>query len=107
MAVHHVEVALVDRQIDGFANRAARVVQGIGEIGELDENPEVLDPGVAAAFVEIAYERRAVSRCKYGVLAADEDAARGIARMLRKLARRSALHQRAAHAAGKMHALTL
>ena len=57
MAVHHVEVALVDRQVDRLADRAARMVQRARHVGELDEVAEILDPRVAAAFVEIADER--------------------------------------------------
>ena len=107
MAVHHVEMPLVDRQIDRLANRAARMVQGVGDVGELDEIAEILDSRVAAAFVEIAHERRAIGRSEYRVLAADDHAARRIARVLREFARRGALYERTAHAAGEMHPLAL
>jgi hypothetical protein len=107
MAVHHVEMPLVDRQIDRLANRAAGMVQGVGEIGELDEIAEILDAGIAAAFVEIAYERRTIGRSEHRVLAADHHAARGVARVLSEFSRGTALHERTAHTAGKMHALAL
>ena len=107
MAVHHVEVALVDRQVHRLADRAARVVQRSRHVGELDEVAEILDARVAPAFIEVADERRAVGRREHRVLAADQHVAGGIARLLNELARRRRLDQLPAHAARHAHPLAL
>ena len=107
VAVHHVEVPLVDRQVDRLADRAAGMVQRVRHVGELDEVAEVLDAGVAAAFVEVVYERRAVGRREHRRVAADVHAARRVARVLDEFARRRALHERATHAAREAHALAV
>jgi hypothetical protein len=56
VAVDHVEVPLVDRQVDRLADRAAGVMESGGHVGQLDEVAEILDARVAAALVEVADE---------------------------------------------------
>ena len=105
MAVDHVEVALVDRQVDRFAQGAPGVVQAGREPGELHEVAEVLDRRVAAAFVEVADERGAVGRREHHVRSADAGAALGVARVLHELGRRGVGHELAGEAAGDPDAL--
>ena len=88
MRVHHLEVPLVDRQIDRLAHRAAGMVDMRAQIGELDEVLEVFERPVAAAFVEVVHERRAVIWRKHHRVTADRDVAVGIARVLHVLRRR-------------------
>ena len=73
---------LVDGDVDGLAERAARMMDGGRHVGELYEIAEVLDVGVAAALVEVADEWRAVDGREDRRLAADLDRPGGIARML-------------------------
>ncbi len=100
-------MALVDREVDRLADRAARVMERRGYVRELDEIAEVLDPGVAASLVEIVYEGRAIGWRKHRVEPADAHAAGAITRLLHELPRRRLLHQLAAHAARKAHQLVL
>ena len=99
VAVDHLEVALVDRQVRRLAQRAAAVVEGRARVGELHEVAEVLDRGVAPAVVEVVDERRAVGRHEDHVRVADDDAALGVAGALGEDPRRRGLDQLAAHAA--------
>ena len=99
MAVDHLEMALVDRQVDRLAQRPAAVVERPTRVGQLHEVAEVLDRGVAPALVEVVDERRAVGRHEDHVRVADLHAPGGVARQLREQARRRRLDQRAAHAA--------
>ena len=71
MGVHHVEVALVHRHVDGFAHGAAAVVQVRGGVGQFHEVLEVGDGAVAAALLEVVHERRAVGGGEHDVVAAD------------------------------------
>ena len=87
MRVDHVVVPLVDRQVDGLADGAARVVQERRHVRELDEVAKVLDRPVAAPVVEVAHERRAVGGREDGVRAADLDVVRRVARHLREARR--------------------
>ena len=89
MRVHHLEVPLVDRQVDGLAHRAAGMVDIRAYVGELDEVLEVFERPVTAAFVEVVHERRPVIWREHHRVAADRDVALGIARMLHVLRRRS------------------
>ena len=89
MRVHHLEVPLVDRQVDGLAHRAAGMVDIRAYVGELDEVLEVFERPVTAAFVEVVHERRPVIWREHHRVAADRDVALGIARMLDVLRRRS------------------
>ena len=88
MRVHHLEVPLVDRQIDRLAHRAAGMVDMRAQIGELDEVLKVFERPVAAAFVEVVHERRPVIWRKHHRVTADRDVAVGIARVLHVLRRR-------------------
>ena len=105
--IHHVEVALVHRQIDRFANRAARVVQGIGGVGQFHEVLEVFNGGVAPALVDVTHKGRAIGGCKYGVFAANDHVVGGVAGVLGKFTRGAGLHQGAAHATRHAHAFAL
>ncbi len=107
MAVNHVEVALVDRQVHGLADRAAGMVQARAHVGELHEIAEVLDRGVAPALVEVADERRAVGRHQHRAIAADPDAAVGVAGMLGEFLRCRRLDDGAAEASRKTHAFSI
>ena len=73
--IDHLEMALVDGQVDRLADRSARMVDVRAHIGELHEIAEILDRAVAAALVEVVDEGRAVVRREDGRLAADLDAA--------------------------------
>ena len=105
VAVDHLEVALVDRQVDRLAQRSAAVVERPAGVGQLHEVAEVLDRGVAAAVVEVVDERRAIGRHEDHVRVADLDAPGGVARDLGEEARRGRLDDRAAHAAREADAL--
>ena len=74
VAVDHLEVALVDRQVDRLAQRPAAVVERPARVGQLHEVAEVLDGRVAPAVVEVVDERRAVGRDEDHVRVADDDA---------------------------------
>src|SRR5208283_388621 len=56
----HVEVALVDGNVDRLANRAAGMVQPWDRIGELHKILEIAQRSVSAPAFEITHERRAV-----------------------------------------------
>ncbi len=88
MRVHHLEVPLVDRQIDRLAHRAAGMVDIGAHVRELDEVLEVLERAVAAALVEVVDEGRAVVGREHHRVAADRDIALGIARVLNVSRRR-------------------
>jgi hypothetical protein len=101
--VNHVEVTLVDRDIDRFANRSPGMVQRRRHISQFDEVLEVFDSRVAPSPVEIEHEGAAVSRHKHGILAADLHVARRVAGMLSILGLGRRLDDRAAHASRKAH----
>ena len=103
MAVNHVQMTLVHRQVDGLDDGAARVVQRRRHVGQLHEVLEVLEARVAAPFVQAANERRAVSRGEHGVAAADAHIAGRVAGVLGELAGGAGLHDAAAHAARELH----
>ena len=107
MTVDHVEVALVDRQVDRFAQGASGVVQRGGEVGELHEVAEVLDCRVAPSFVEAADERRAVGWSEHHVRTADARAPLRVARMLDEFARRGVGDELASEAARNPDPLAL
>ena len=103
MAIDHIEMALVHRQVDGLADGAAGMVDRRRHIGELHEIAEILDGGVTPPLVQRADEGRAIDRREDRVIAADDDIALGIAGMLDILPGRGLLDQGARQAAGKMH----
>src|SRR5438874_997744 len=82
VAVDHVEMPLVDRQVDRLAHRAAGMVDRRRHVGELHEVAEILDRGVAPPLVERADEGRAVDRGEHRGVAADRHVARRVAGML-------------------------
>ena len=102
----HLEMALVDRQVDGLAHRSARMMHVGAGIGQLHEVAEILDRAVAAALVEVVHEGRAVDRSEHEVGAPDMDRAFRVSGMLGEVAR-CGRNQLAGEAARKMHALAL
>ena len=107
MAVDHVQVALVDRQVDRLAQGPATVVEGVARVGELHEVAEVLDRRVAPAAVQVVDERRAVGRDEHEMRVADDDRARRVAGALGERARRGGLDERAAQPALEAHPLAV
>ena len=105
--VHHVKVALVDREVNRLTNRAAGVVNRIGGVGQFHKILEVGDGGVATAMVQVAHKRRAVGRCEHGVFATDDHVVGRVAGVLGELTGGRCLNQRAAHATGHAHPLAL
>ena len=106
MGVDHVEVALGHRNVHGFTQRASGMVQAGQHVDELGEVAEVLDGRIAAAFIEVADEGRAVNRGEDSVVATDGDVVCRVAGMLHIFARRR-LDQRAHEALGEAHAVAL
>ncbi len=98
---------LVDGKVDGLAHGAAGMMQEGAGIGEFHEILEVADRAVATAAFEIGDEWRAVRRRKDEAVAADEDAARWISRMLNETRRRGRLDDRAREARRKVQAITV
>ena len=88
VAVDHVQVALVDRQVHRLAQGAAGVVQPGRQVCELHEVAEVFDCRVAPALVEVANERGAIRRHEHRVRATDACAPFRVARVLDELGRR-------------------
>ena len=106
MGIDHLEMPLVDRQVDRLAERSAGMVDVGAEIGEPDEVLEVLERSVAAAPVEIVDEGRAVVRREHHRVAADDDVALRIARVLH-VARGRGGAELSREAARKAHPLAL
>ena len=102
MGVDHIKVALVDRHVDRFADRAAGVMQPGRGLRQLHEIAEILDGAVAATTVEIHHEGRTVSRRENNAFAADQNRLRRVARMLHELRRRG-LQDFAQHARFEFH----
>jgi len=107
MGRDHVVVALVDRQVDGFADRAARVVEPGRGVREAHEVPEVLDRPVPAPVVEVAHERRPVRGSEDRIGAAEHDAVLGVPGELGELARRCRLHELPCEAAREADTLSV
>ena len=102
----HVEMTLVDGDVDRLADGSAGMMQPWNGIGELHEGLEIGQRSVAASAREILNERRPVGgREHYGV-AADPERARRVARMLDKGARRG-LENGPQESNGEAHALAL
>ncbi len=106
MGIDHLEMPLVDRQVDRLAERSAGMMDIGAEIGELDEVLEVLERSVAAAPVEIVDEGRAVVRGEHHRVPADDDVALRIARVLH-VARRRGRAKLSREAPRKAHPLAL
>ena len=107
MRQHHVEVALVDRQIDRFADDAAAVMQMRDHLVNLVELDEIVERGIASSLVDIVHEGGTVNRAQHGVAAADLDVVFRIARVLGILPRRRRLDDPAAHAGLEAHPLAV
>ena len=103
MAVDHIEVAFIYRQVHGFANGAAGMVQARTHVSQLDEIAKVFDCRVTPAVIQVANERRTISRDHYGTVAADNHAPLRVARMLGEFRRGRCADDGAAHALGKPH----
>ena len=82
MRVNHIEMTLVDWNINRFANCSAGMMQTRGYIGELDEILKVFNGCIAAPLIQVKHEGTAVGRNKHGVLATNLHTTLGIARML-------------------------
>ena len=78
----HIEMAFIDRDIDGLTHGATGMVDVRGEIGELYEVLEILDGAVASAVIHIADEWWSIDWCENHVVATDRDVAFGVSRML-------------------------
>ena len=107
MAVHHVEVTLVDRDVDRLAHGTARVMHAGAHVGEFYEVSKILDRSVPPTTVEVAHEWRPVCRHQHRPLAANNDVAIGISCMLRVLGRCGRLDNRPAEATREAHALAV
>ena len=101
VAVQHVVVALVDRQINWLADGATRVMNPWRHVSELDEIFKIFDGRVATAFIEVMDKGRAIGGHQYGSLTANGHIASGVARMLHILAWRTRLNNLPAHASWK------
>jgi hypothetical protein len=84
VGVHHVEVTLVDGNVDRLAHGAAGVVQPRRGVRQLDEVLEIVERSVPSTAREVAHERRAVRRREHDVVAADLDRPIGVASVLRE-----------------------
>ena len=73
MRVDHVEVPLVNREINRLTDRAARVVHPGGHLGQLHEVLEIADRGVAPPSLEIRDKRWAVGRDKDHAVSTNSD----------------------------------
>ena len=101
VAVQHVVVALVDRQINWLADGATRVMNSWCHVSEFDEIFKIFDGRVASAFIEVMDKGRAIRGHQHGALTANGHTASGVSRMLHILARRTRLNDLPAHACWK------
>src|ERR1700722_8623601 len=97
----------VDGQVDRLADGAAGVMQRGRHVGEFHEITEVLDLRVAAALVQAAYEGGAIGRRENCAIAADDNRAGRIARVLGELLGGGASDDGPAKTARKADALAL
>ena len=81
MGQHYVEMALVDRDVDGLAHGAAGVTKPRRHERETDEVPEILKRGIAPPAVKIGDEGRTITWHQHYVIAAQRDASFAIARV--------------------------
>ena len=88
VAVDHVQVARVRRQVRGLDDGAARVVDVGAEVRQLDEVAEVLQRRLAAAARHVVDEGRPIDRRKAEIVPADDHVVLGVARQLGELAGR-------------------
>jgi hypothetical protein len=73
MGIDHVQMALVDRQVDGLADRAAGMVQPGRGIGEFHEIAEILDRGIAPPALQVGDEGRTVRGQQNNMIAPQHD----------------------------------
>ena len=107
VVVEHVEVARFGGNVHRLADDPPGVVQVGDGVMDLHELAEVVEPGVAPARVEVVHEGRTPGRAEHGVAAADGDGVRGVAGMLRELARGAGPDDPAAHAGLEAHPLAV
>ena len=103
MGIDHIVVAFVDRKIDRFANRSARMMQAVCHIGQLHKIAEVLDRGIAPSAFAAVNERAAIGRDQHQVVAADHHVVIRVAGILGEHCGRALLDDFPAHAARKAH----
>ena len=101
VAVKHVVVALVDRQINWLADGATRMMNSRRHVGEFDEIFKIFDGRVASAFIEVMDKGRAIGGHQHGSLTANGHITSGVSRMLHILAWRTRLNDLPAHACWK------
>ena len=82
MAVDHVQMALGHWNVDRLTQGAAGMMQTGQHINQLGEIAEIFDGGIAAAFIQITDEGRAINRSEHRVVAADHYIIGGIAGVL-------------------------
>src|SRR4051812_36932610 len=107
VAVHHIEMPLVDGQIDRLTDGAAGVMQGARHVGELHEVAEILDLRITTSLVEVAYKRRTICRGEDRAVAADDYGARRVAGVLSEFTRSGLADDCAAHSTWEADTLTL
>ncbi len=107
VGVHHVEVSLVDRDVDRLAHRAPRHVHVWTLVRQLHEVPEVVDRAVAAALVDVVDEGRAVGGHEHGGVATDLHAVFRIASVVCVDGGSVGCDDLPAHAPGEPHPLAV
>ncbi len=103
MGIDHIQMALVDRDIDRLADRAAGMMEPRDLVGELHEILEILDIGVAPPALEIAHERGAIGWREDDIIAANFDIPGGVAGMLGELSEGAFPDDGAQHTGLKPH----
>ena len=103
MAVDHIVVTLVHRQVHWLADGAPRVVHAGRHVSELHKVLEVFNGGVAAALVKIVHEGWPVGGYQHRALAADSDTALGVTGVLHIFTWRRGLDDLPAHAGREAH----
>ena len=106
MGIDHVQMALVDGDVDGLTEGAAGMVQGRRLIDQFHQVAEVFDGAVAPAAVEIADERWPVDRGEDRRIATDVDVALRIAGQLVEFGGRR-LQEISGETAGHSHPLAV
>ena len=86
MRVQHIQMALVHRDIGGFANRAAGMVQPFGHIAQLHKVAEIFNRGIAPPAIGIAHKGRAINWGQHQIAPTDLYIAQGVAGVLGKAA---------------------
>ena len=84
MAVDHIVMAFVNRQINRLAERSAGMMEIRQHVSQFGEVAEVLDRSIAPPLIKIADERRPIDRSKHHCIATNLYIPRRIAGMLDK-----------------------